>query len=97
MQPAVLLIMRHCPPPMLDGAGFQKPLERLLTKHAACAALSARARANGTKMKLSGARQLSQNLFLKWGPPGTKLGTHPAPPLSSAPKQELHSISGAGS
>ena len=41
MQPAVLLMMRYWPPPMLAGAWFQKPFDRLLTKHAACSALSA--------------------------------------------------------
>jgi len=41
MQPAVLLMMRYWPPPMLAGAWFQKPLESLLTKHSACSGVSA--------------------------------------------------------
>jgi len=36
MQPAVLLMMRYWPPPRAAGATFQKPLENLFVKHAAC-------------------------------------------------------------
>ena len=49
--------------PMFLGARFQKPSERLLTKHAASSALRARTRVSGTKML---SRQPSQNLLLKW-------------------------------
>ena len=79
MLPAVLLRMRYWPPPMLFGALFQKPSERLLTKHAASSALRARTRSSGTMML---SRQLSQNLLLKCSLPGRKSGVHPAPQLS---------------
>ena len=38
MQPAVLLMMRYWPPPMLAGALFQNPLENLVIRQAACSA-----------------------------------------------------------
>ena len=82
-QPAVLLMMRYWPPPMLTGALFQKPFDRLLTKHAACSALIARTCARGTKIP---SLQLAQNLFLKCSLPGTKSGVHSTSP-SSAPQQ----------
>ena len=47
---------------MFVGALFQKPSERLLTKHAASSVLSARTRVSGTRML---SRQPSQNLLLK--------------------------------
>ena len=62
MLPAVLLIMRYWPPPMLAGAWFQKPSERRLTKRAASSVVRAQTRLVGTTME---SLQLSQNLFLK--------------------------------
>ena len=84
MQPAVLLMMRYCPPPRCAGASFQKPSERLLLKHPACSLLSARARVSGIVMQEV---QTLQNLFLKCSLPGTNCGVHPAPPCSCAPQQ----------
>ena len=92
MQPAVLLTMRYWPPPMLAGAWFQKPFDRLFTKHAACSALSAQTCASGTMMP---SRQLSQKLFLKCSLPGTKSGGQRTPPFNSAPQQaECSGIAG---
>ena len=71
MLPAVLLRMRYLPPPMLLGAMFQKPSERLLAKHAASSLLTTRTCATGIKMP---SLQVSQNLFLKCSLPGRKLG-----------------------
>ena len=62
MLPAVLLMMRYWPPPMLAGAWFQKPSERLLTKDAASSADRTQTRLVGTIME---SLQLTQNLFLK--------------------------------
>ena len=62
MLPAVLLRMRYWPPPMLLGALFQKPSERLLTKDAASSADRTQTRLVGTIME---SLQLTQNLFLK--------------------------------
>ena len=87
MQPAVLLMMRYWPLPMLSGARFQKPSERLLIKHAACSAVTAQIRSTGTMME---SLQLSQNLFLKLCLPGTNRGMHVAPPWSCAPQQLTH-------